>query len=272
MELPALPDVKPAVTFATVSRHPSIIIEESAVMKRLFAILLFTFVSVSLVLAQSTTEASPGAALGVYLADVNETRAKDLRLSEARGALVGKVLENSPAAKAGLRENDVILSFDEQTIQSASNIYMLLNEALPESRVMLKIMREGVERDVTVIMGERQVEASDAKPNPELFLRARTWRLGLKTAALSTQLAEFFGVKGTGALITEVEPRTLADRAGLRAGDCLLSLNGEQVGASSDLNRTFNDLFTKAKGNISAKIVREKKELEITIKADESGN
>lgn len=210
--------------------------------------------------------------MGVYLADVNETRAKELRLSQPHGALVGKVLENSPAAKAGLRENDVILSFDEQTIQTASNIYMLLTEALPESRVLLKIVRDGVERDVTVIMGERQGETGDTKPNPELFLRTRTWRLGAKTILLTTQLADFLGVKGTGALITEVEPRALADRAGVKAGDCLLSLNGEQVGASSDLNRTFNELFTKAKGKVSAKIVREKKELELTIKADENEN
>jgi S1-C subfamily serine protease len=268
LELPALPDVKANVSFAVVSHHPSTIIEESAVMKRLFAVILFTlFISTS-AFAQPT----PGAALGVYLADVNDTRAKELRLPEARGALVGKVLESSPAAKAGLRENDVILSFDEQAIQNAGNIYMLLNETLPESRVMLKIMRDGVERDVTVIMGERQGEAGEAKPNPELFHRTRTWRLGVKATSLTTQLAEFLGVKGTGALIMEVEPRTLADRAGFKAGDCLLSLNGEQVGASSDLNRTFNELFTKAKSKLSAKIVREKKELELTIKAEENEN
>lgn len=237
-------------------------------MKRLFAVILATLFISSFAVAQP----APGASLGVYLADVNETRAKELRLSEPRGALVGKVLENSPAAKAGLRENDVILSFDEQTVQTASNIYMLLTEALPESRVLLKLVRDGVERDVTVIMGERQGEAGDTKANPEPFLRTRTWRLGAKTISLTPQLAEFLGVKGTGALITEVEPRALADRAGLKAGDSLLSLNGEQVGASSDLNRTFNELFTKAKGKVSAKIVREKKELELTIKAEENEN
>lgn len=237
-------------------------------MKCLFSVILLMLFSSSLVLAQPT----PGASLGVYLADVNEARARDLHLSESRGALVGKVLENSPAAKAGLRENDVILRFDEQVIQNAGTVYMLLTEALPESPVLLKIVRNGVERDVTVIVGERQGESSDTKSNPEPFHRTRTWRLGIKTTPLSPQLAEFFGVKGTGALVTEVEPRTLADRAGLKVGDCLLSLNGEQVGSSSDLNRAFNELFTKAKGKMSAKIVREKKEQELTIKAEESEN
>lgn len=247
-------------------------------MKSFAAIILLTLLSSSFTFAQSTAEqppveVTPGAFLGVYLADVNESRARELRLLEARGALIGKVLENSPAAKAGLRENDVILSFDEQTILNAGMIYMLLNEALPESSVLLKIMRDGVERAVTVIVGARQGEAGDSKAlPPEVFHRTRTWRLGVKTAPLSPQLAEFMGVQGTGALITEVEPRTLAERAGLKAGDCLLSLNGEQVGTSSDLNRTFNELFTKAKGQLSAKIVRAKKEQEVTIKAEENEN
>lgn len=237
-------------------------------MNRFFAVIFFVFICLSSAIAQPT----PGASLGVYLADVNDARARELRLSETRGALVGKVLENSPAAKAGLRENDVILSFDEQSIQTASNIYMLLNEALPETPVLLKIVRNGVERDVTVIVGERQGETTDAKPNPELFHRTRTWRLGVKATMLTTQLAAFMGVTGTGVLITEVEPRTLADRAGLKAGDCLLTINGEQVGATSDLNRTFNELFTKAKLQATLKIVREKKEQEITIKSGESEN
>ena len=267
-----MPDVKACVTFIAMSRPPSIGIEGKVVMKRLLAFTLFTLFSLSMVWAQTTSEPVPGAFLGVYLADVSEVRAREMRLPETRGALVGKVLENSPAAKAGLRENDVILSYDEHAVQSASNVYMFLNETLPETRVLLRIIRDGVERDVTVIMGERLVESSEAKPSPELFHRARTWRLGVKTTALSPQLAEFLGVKGTGALITEVEPRTLAERAGLKAGDCLLSLNGEQVGASSDLNRTFNELFTKANGKLSVKIVREKKEQEITIKAEENEN
>jgi serine protease Do len=237
-------------------------------MKSLLFLSLFAFLNWSSVAAQPT----PGAFLGVYLADVTDARARELRLPEARGALVGKILENSPAAKAGLRENDCILAFDDQAIQTASNVYLLLNETLPESRVLLKIMREGVERDVTVVVGERQGGQDEAKPNPELFHRTRTWRLGVKLTPLSPQLAEFFGVPGTGALITEVEPRTLADRAGLKAGDCLLSLNGAQVNSTTELNRSFNELFTKAKGQVRAKIVREKKEQEVTIKAEENEN
>lgn len=238
-------------------------------MKPLLFFTLFALLGLSAAWAQPT----PGAFLGVYLADVNDAKARDLRLSEVRGALVGKVLENSPAAKAGLRENDVIISFDDQAIQTANNIYVLLNETLPESRVMLKIVHEGVERDVTVIVGERQGGIDSTAVNPEPYHRTKTWRLGVKVAPLSPQLAEFFGVAGNiGSLITEVEPRTLADRAGLKAGDCLLSLNGTPPPANTELNRVFNEMFTKANGKLSVKIVRDRKEQELVVKAEESEN
>ena len=238
-------------------------------MKILLFLPLFALLGLSSVWAQPT----PGAFLGVYLADVNDARVRDLRLSEARGALVGKVLEDSPAAKAGLRENDVILAFDDQAIQAATSIYALLNETLPESRVMLKIVRDGVERDVTVIVGERQGGTDSTAQNPEPLHRAKTWRLGVKVAPLTPQLAEFFGVaSNVGSLITEVEPRTLADRAGLKAGDCLLLLNGEPLPTSTDLNRAFNEIFTKANNKVIVKIVRDRKEQELTLKAVESEN
>jgi serine protease Do len=238
-------------------------------MKTGLFLMLFVFFGLAAAQAQPT----PGAFLGVYLADVNDARARELRLSEVRGALVGKVLENSPAAKAGLRENDVILAFDNQPIQAASSIYTLLNETLPESRVMLKIAREGVERDVTVIVGERQGGTDPAAANPEVYHRTKTWRLGVKVTALTPQLAEFLGVANQGgALITEVEPRTLAERAGLKAGDCLLALNGDPVPTSTDLPRVFNELFTKANHKVTVKIIRERQEQEVIVKAAESEN
>lgn len=238
-------------------------------MKSWLFLTLFIFLSLSSVLAQPT----PGAFLGAYLADVNEARARELRLSETRGALVGKVLENSPAAKAGLRENDVIVAFDDQAIQAATMIYALLNETLPDSRILLKIVRAGVERDVTVIVSARQGGADSAAPPPEPLHRTKTWRLGIKTVPLTPQLAEFFGLTNiVGVLITEVEPRTLADRAGLKAGDCLLTLNGEPAPAATELNRVFNELFTKANGQLTVKIVRDRKELELTVKAEEQTN
>ena len=226
--------------------------------------------------AQSFAQPAPGAFLGVYLADVSESRVHELKLTEARGALVGKVIENSPAAKAGLRENDVILAFDNQIIQSSSNVYMLLSETLAGSSVLLKFTRDGSERDVTVIVGERQNSTSTESP---VYSSPRRLRLGLKVSSLTDQLATFFGIIGKPAvLITEVEPRTLAERAGVKAGDCLISLNGEQVSSASDLNRMVNDATNKVKkteadkNDLTLLIVRAQKEQTIVVKTIENEN
>jgi len=104
----------------------------------------------------TVTQTTGGGYLGVYLGDVNEERAKQLRLSEVRGAIVGKVEENSPAAVAGLKENDVILTFNDQKVQNRTQFYRLLVESSPGTKVTLGITREGVTRDIAVELGQRR--------------------------------------------------------------------------------------------------------------------
>lgn len=220
---------------------------------------------------------TPGAFLGVYLADVNEARAHELKLPQASGALVGKVIENSPAAAAGLRENDVIVAFDNQTIQQAANVYMLLAEALPGSSVLLKIIRNGNEQDVTVIVADRQGETASSATANQYYATVKQLRLGVKTAPLSEQLAQHFGIKGKAAvLVTEVEPRTLAERAGVKAGDCLLTVNDEPISSATDINRALNQSNkpekNERKTELHLTIVRAEKEQQLSVKLVEPNN
>lgn len=102
------------------------------------------------------TRKSGGGSLGVYLGDINEERAKELRLSEARGALVGTVEESSPAAKAGLQVNDVILTFNNHQIFNPTQFFKLLNESAPGTSVTLGISRGGVSLSKPVVLGQRR--------------------------------------------------------------------------------------------------------------------
>lgn len=245
--------------------------------------------------------------LGVFLADLSETRAKELNLTEARGAVVGKVKEESPAEKAGLSENDVILSYNGQRVESKAALNRLLTETPPGRSVTLGISRDGKPQNIQVTLGARPSGFSFGMPESvptdvdlmrqqadELNKRAEEMRgksdekkaqefldqaeilrqranevaaeneqlrregklqsfdggrlfrppaetryyLGLTTAPLSEQLAKFFNVKGgAGLLVTEVEPKSAAERAGLKAGDCITSANGERINSSADLAR-----------------------------------
>src|SRR5215475_13277869 len=83
--------------------------------------------------------------VGAYLGDLNAERARDLGLKEIRGAVVGRVEESSPAAIAGLQENDVILSFNAERVQNRDHFYRLLINSQPGSAVSLGISRGGAE-------------------------------------------------------------------------------------------------------------------------------
>jgi S1-C subfamily serine protease len=250
----------------------------------------------------SVAQAGQGGYLGVFLGDVNETLAKELKLNETRGAIVGKVKEESPAERSGLRENDVILSYHGQRVESAAQVNRLLTETPPGRVVTLGISRAGVMQNIQVTLGERRSGSSSVFPTDvELMeqeagrlrvqaeemrrqmeeekarqlmeqsealqkraeemrseierlshegktqsfsgsrLRASAplrYHLGVSVLPLNDQLAKFFNVKGsTGLLITEVEAKSAAERAGLKAGDCITAVNGERVTSAADLTR-----------------------------------
>ncbi len=277
-------------------------------------------------------QAGGGAYLGVYLGDVNAERANALHLKEIRGAIVGRVEEGSPAAKAGLRENDVILNFNDERVRNRSHFHHLLIESQPGSKVALKINRKGADQSVEVILGQSRssdldergilfkeadailaraeelhkeaVEASqngDEKKARDLFDQEKTFRnesesrraaieeklrsgeiplssssrrpgnnlnsnpyqIGLSVTPLTEQLAAFFNAARGGVLITEVSAGELGERNGLKAGDCIVTVDGEPVKSASDLNRLINQ---KSSGELEFAVIRDRAERNIKIK------
>jgi serine protease Do len=239
-------------------------------------LLLFTIFFVSL---QSVhAQISPGSFLGVFLADLDESRARALKSSEVRGAVVGKVIKDSPAEKAGLLENDIIISFDNQPILSAINVYTFLSEALPGSSVLLRLIRNGSEQTVTVIVNERQNSNgnNEAQNQNQYSTIRRNPSLGIYGSTLTVQLAVFFGVPNkSGLLVNEIEPRSPAARNGLKAGDCLISINEQNVDSLVSLNQIYSEFSLKGTANgkpvqeLVFKIIRDQKEMSITIKIEQ---
>ena len=167
-----------------------------------------------------------GAYLGVSLADVGSDEVSRLRLPGERGALVKEVSADSPAAKAGLKEDDVILSYDGETVHSAAQLSRLVRETPAGRKVALGISRNGSRQELAVTLeeGRRMGELMDGMGNfdlrlpelpalPEISEDVRrgvmreVWRgrprLGIHYQELSDQLARFFKVEG-GLLVTSV--------------------------------------------------------------------
>lgn len=96
-----------------------------------------------------------GAYLGVYLEEVTPERVKELGLSEERGAIITKVVDGSPAEKAGLKENDVIVSFNERRIDSVRELQRLLGETPPDRNIKIEVVRGGSHQTVAATLSKR---------------------------------------------------------------------------------------------------------------------
>src|SRR5437667_56664 len=98
--------------------------------------------------AQFGLEMGEGGYLGVYLEEVTPERTKELALQEERGAIVMKVVAGGPAEKSGLKENDVIVSFNGRRVDSVRELQRLLNETPPDRSVQIEVVRGGSHQTV----------------------------------------------------------------------------------------------------------------------------
>src|SRR5215213_5048955 len=97
-----------------------------------------------------------GSYLGVQTQEITRENFSKYGLSEVRGVGVEKVLENSPAAQAGVQNGDVIVRFEGEEVTSTRKLTRLISEVAPDHQARLTVSRGGSEREITVTMGKRQ--------------------------------------------------------------------------------------------------------------------
>jgi serine protease Do len=217
-----------------------------------------------------------GARLGVVLDDVKADDVARLKLAEERGALVKDVTGDSPAAEAGLREGDVIVSYQGERVASAAQLRRLVRETPPGRKVAIEASRGGAIQRLTATLGEargdmfpsgdfdREFEFNlpvpPVPPMPPMppvgdwslgdgprhfsfdrFVEGRPGRLGLSYQELSGQLARYFKADDGALLVTSVENDGPAARAGVRAGDVIVKLDGKAVADAAWLRRALAD-------------------------------
>jgi S1-C subfamily serine protease len=272
--------------------------------------------------------------VGVYLGDLPSDRTRWLGLETPGGAIVGKVEPGSPAERAGLREEDYLLTLDGEPILNRLAFFQRVMTMPPGSRIRLGLIRSGAPLDVEVDLGGRRPQGDDplralfneadamlvsaeeysreAKqleekgdlagaaaardlgntfrelsaqrraaveqdlqvtlksplppPNERfslpLLLGTRRYQLGLGVVALSDQLASYFQSSEGGVLVSEVRPGGAAERAGIRAGDCLTGIDHRAVSSPTDLTKLLDEVFARVQAGsplaFPVKIVRDR--------------
>ena len=232
----------------------------------------------SAALAQpSPDSSSPSGYLGVAIVPVDDNIAASLGMPSPRGVFVYDVQDDSPAAKAGLRPRDVVLRFDGVDLEGSANLGTLVSQARPGHKASLTVLRQGKVIHLSAVLAIRQSSAY-AEPvahielpppgflMPDLPSPALRWnsrRIGIEYEGVDSQLAEFFGVK-QGVLIRFVLPRSVAQRAGLKAGDVLVKFNGKDIAGARDLAVSLQQQATLPK-NVPLEVVRDRKQRSLSL-------
>ncbi|WP_375768075.1 Do family serine endopeptidase [Archangium gephyra] len=164
--------------------------------------------------------------LGVSVQDLTPELAQALNVPARKGAIVTGVQEDTPSARAGLKQDDVITAINGTPVESSRGLTRDIGFRPPEETVKLTVFRNGKQQEVQVKLGERpDLEGNGAAP--EEGREEDTGRkLGLRLQDVDPRMAP--GVR-QGAMIVAVDPGSPADRAGLQPGMVVVEAGGKQV-------------------------------------------
>ena len=234
--------------------------------------------------------------LGIYAENISRENMGRYHVNQVRGVGVTQIVKDSPAEKAGLRKDDVILRLDGENITSVRKLNRIVSELSPDQSVKVAISRGGSEQELTATIGKRsntnmvqnllggeprvfKWEGPDLKnfkweiplqkgndlfnQGDMTFFLNNSRRIGVSTMSLTKQLADYFGIAdGKGALVTSVSEDGPAAKAGVKAGDVITAVDGEAVDSPGDISRIVN---RKKDGDVTLTIVRNKSQQTIRV-------
>jgi serine protease Do len=182
--------------------------------------------------------------LGAMIQDLNEDLAESFGFDTAEGVLVGDVVEDGPAAKAGLQPGDIVVSFDGKKMANANQLRNAVAATDPNTASKLEIYRDGNRRTLTVTIGVLDSDQiSSARPGS-----VSNNELGMNVETLTPEIARELGYDRDtrGVVVTQVDPSGLAARVGIRSGDMVVSVGGTPIQSLADFRQALQDRDVEA--------------------------
>jgi len=230
--------------------------------------------------------------LGIGVLDVTPDRAKALNMKEDRGAEVAKVDEDSPAAKAGMKDGDVVLEYNGTPVEGVDQFQRLVRETPVGRQAKLVIWRNGSTQTVMITVGARKnmvietpqgewtlpamppVPGAPPAPPFEIPRMQMTYQNGMlgiegESLGMQSQFAEFFGVKD-GVLVKSVIKNSPAEKAGMRAGDVVTKVDGGKVDNTREITSQLR--AARSRNSVPVTVVRDKKEMTLTVNLETNRN
>ena len=190
--------------------------------------------------------------LGVNVTTVTPEDAEFFGLDEVRGVLVQEATEGGPAAAAGLRQGDVIVSVEGDTIDRVGELQQEIAERSPGDEVEIGIVREGANETVMVELAEAELPPSAPSPaptSPEALDRLGL-TIGELTEARRSEVG--YGPASEGALVLDSTPMGPAFRKGIQAGMLITAVGGEPVSSPEEVAELLDDVEP---GEVTALVV-----------------
>lgn len=223
--------------------------------------------------------------LGVGISEVTSEKVKELKLPAERGVFLGKIVPESPAAKAGLKESDVITEINGQRIEGTEQFRRMVREIPVGRTAQFTVWRDGRSQTISVTVGKSEGHHAGAFVAPaapgaftfrmpdmpqmgQLFenglWNATRPRLGIDAEDLDGEFGNFFGApEGEGILIRGIIPESPAAKAGLKVGDVITSLDGERIRSIGELREK---IVEKKEGKtVNLGLIRNKAAMSLSV-------
>jgi serine protease Do len=164
--------------------------------------------------------------LGVMIQQVTADLADNFNLERPIGALIGQVVPESPAEKAGLKAGDVIISYNGREVSQMTMLPAMVANTKVGEKAKLVLIRDGEKQNITVEIGMLEDEEAVLAGTET----GTSKKLGITVQELTPKLAESLGTElDHGLIVSDVEPESAAAEAGILRGDIILEINREKV-------------------------------------------
>src|SRR5947208_2974256 len=178
--------------------------------------------------------------MGIGISDVTPENSKFFDVTKSEGALVTQVEPDSPAAKAGLKNGDVIVGLDGKPLSDSGELQVQVGQKQPGTTIHLDLMRNGKSETVPITleaMGSRDKVASNTSETGKP-------RWGLALGDLSSDARQQLQAPSEirGAVVENVEPGSSAENAGLQRGDVIVEVNRKPVQSASDVQKALGNI------------------------------
>ena len=211
--------------------------------------------------------------LGVSIQEVTSDLAEEFGVKDLKGALVSGVVKGSPAAKAGIKQGDVILQYNGKVVEDTGHLRNMVSQTPIDTMVKLKLLRSKKEVDIDVVIIELPKKLAETSSREDRSKNnnedeSSSALSGIAVRELTSDLVRRFGFdeKEKGLVVVKVDPDSRAFEAGIRYGDIILQINQKNVSNLEDYKEAASTI--KRKERLLLLIRRKGQDLFITVKPE----